>query len=713
MKTSNLFIVSLILIVNLAASLKSHAQDWKWAINGYGTNPRTEFLATDSYNNSYLAVYYNDSLSIAGHSYFHEQWLDQYDCVLLKLDSKGTLLRQMDMYCPLVLNGTVRPLTMAADSAGNVFLAGAFAVRLFIGDTVINHLAVPEYEGPEAFLVKFDRNFDMKWAKVIGCEHYMYFQNMAIRNGHIYYSVNPHSWNSPDPITLYGFGQDTLYFPNTNENSVFFSLNLDGVIQSHKVIHGDNFGIDREITAENNHRYLLGTTIDTIFDGNKAVYIPALSGNWEQYLLEYDSKDSLVGTSQVKTNDNTYVPVAAINSQNELFFYMFAKPNLAIGNDTISYHYANTWVIGKLDAQRHMAWYETLAGLDNGLTQANLALLHDTLYATFDYSYYMILSDTTLYHADGDYENQLISFDTGGNKTGFSRTNTNGNSHVTGIGFDNCENILLSGTFQGKAFYGSDTLVSHYATGSVFDLFVAYFDRGTRSVELGPDKTVCGSVVLEGPAGWDHYSWNNGFSGLKQLTVTQSGQYSLSVWNDHCCFQRDSLLVTVLPKPVFSLGNDTLLKQSHTLVLNVPAGFRKYLWSTGDTLNSVTLKGSAYTPGKHQIWCEVFNASCSQVDSLMLDVVNDLGIPEKEGLQISIFPNPFTGSFRLSVDEPVESVEILDYSGKALAFYSLGQSVVQPVDLTFENNSGGLVLLRIRVGNTYYCRKVVYSGKRD
>jgi hypothetical protein len=684
------------------------AQDWKWATTGTGTNHHTELLATDCFNNSYFAVYYNDSLTIGDQSYFHEQWPDQYNCVLLKLDKQGNILNQLDMYTQPAFMSSLYPMKMAADSLGNVYIAGSFAVRVFIGDTVINHLPVPDYQGPEAYLVKFNSSFDIVWAKVIGCEHYMYFQNMDMRNGRIYYAVDPNSWSSPDPITLYCFGQDTLYFPNSNDYSVQLYLDLNGQIESYHVMHGHSFWAEREVVSANKERFLIGIAGDTVFDGNVPVYIPSVVTDYDQYFLQYDINNSLIGTSFVKTNNNLYLNISAANSDNELFFSVITSDDLIIGDVTIPINYVNTCVFGKLNAQRQLAWYETLVGINLAtFTPLRMTQQNDTLYIAFDYSFQVYFSDTILYHKNGIADNLIASYTSDGERIQFFETNTTRDSHLTGFGFDNCGNMLIAGTFQGTGYYGKDTIVAHYNSGDISDLFVAYLDWSHLSLELGPDTTVCNTIVLKGLDGWDHYNWNNGQSLEQVLPVTESGQYKLTMWNTSCCWLEDSVSVTVLPKPEISLGNDTVLKQSHSLELKIPDGYLKYYWSTGDTLSTILLNGSEFTPGYHVIWCEVSDNNCSAIDSLIIDVIDDKGIPEYPEIHINVSPNPFVESFRITAEKPIQSIEILDYSGKVLALYLINQRMVQPVTITPEDMHNRIIILRIKADNKYYYRKVI------
>lgn len=699
-------ILSFIVISDLLfISAKGIAQDWKWALSGKGTSCQTELLTTDKFNNSYFAVYYNDSLTVGDQSYYHYQWYYNYNCLLLKLDKNGKLLNQIDFYSPSNAGGSMLGMKAAADSSGNIYVGGEFRVRVFIGDTVVNHLPLPEYEAPSTYLVKFDSNFDMKWAKVMGCEHYVYFMNMAIRNNQIYYSVTPHSWYSPNPyITLYCFGQDTLYFPKTTDYSVYFYLDFDGNIVSHTTFHG-NAWISDEIIAENNDRFLVGMVHDTLFFENKAIYYLDTPGYWEQFILRFNSSDSLIGTSSIKTSNHSYLPIVTANSKNELFFQINTPEQIAIGNDTIPSEYVGTNIIGKLDDQRNISWFESLGGINDG-TGIHMAQMHDTLYMASAISYFLFLSDTVINNPGGLLENYILCFDPYGSMFQYYYSNTTGDSHTTDLAFDNCENIVLSGTFQGKAYYGNDTLISYSEEGNS-DLFIAYLSNAKKDINLGPDTIVCGKFKIHGPVGFDHYSWNNGVGNQKDLLVTETGKYILTAWTDECCSLEDSVNVTILRIPVADLGNDTTLKQSQTLQLSVPAGFDKYIWSTGAETNTIILEGYQLAVGLHTIWCEITNNNCTNVDTLLLEVINDYGINEFPEIDITVKPNPFNEKFTISCKKPIKDLQIFDYSGKLLANFTTSQDVAQPILITMPFAGNNLLLLKLRTDDGIYYRKVL------
>lgn len=710
MKTTKV-IISFIVIINLLfLSSKTLAQDWKWAFGGSGINQYTRLLGTDKFNNSYFAILYDDSLTVGGQSYYHQQYF-AFNCLVVKLDKQGNLLKQIDFYSPTSVYSSMWDIKLVTDSIGNIYIGGEFQVRVFIGDTVINHMPLPYYEGPSTYLVKFDSNFDMKWAKVMGCEHYVFFQNMVMRNGQIMYSVNPHSWASPNPTILYCFGEDTLYFPKNQQNIVYFNLDLDGNILSHYTIHADEAYVNDEIITENNHRYLVGATYDTLYADNEPVFIPQTS-NYEYYFLHYDTNDSLIESSTVTlTNNTAALIITGINSENELYFRITASDGLTIGNTTIPSIYSGSCIFGKLDANRNIAWYESVSGPAD-LWDLDMKPLHDTLFASFDYLNNLKLRDTTFYNSSVIPKNIILSFAPDGTLKNYLKTNATGEIQTTGIDFDNCGNIMLSGNHKGSVFFGNDTLISNNTSGRK-GVFIAYLSNALKDIDLGHDTTVCGHFLIPGPAGFDHYSWNSGIGNQKDLLVTETGKYKLTAWTDKCCYMEDSLIVIVNPIPSSDLGNDTTLKQSHSLQLSVPAGYDEYIWSTTAQTNSIVLEGSQFTVGFHTIWCMVTNKSCTNSDTLRVKVINDYGIKETPEIEILITPNPFTDKFIISCEKPIASVQILDYSGKQISVFQSEQDIAKPLHISLPSSSNRILILKIKTNDGFYYRKViqVQAGK--
>ena len=145
----------------------------------------------------------------------------------------------------------------------------------------------------------------------------------------------------------------------------------------------------------------------------------------------------------------------------------------------------------------------------------------------------------------------------------------------------------------------------------------------------------------------------------------------------------------------------------HSTQLTFPAGYEKYIWSTGAATNSITLEGSLFTPGIYPIWCTVTNNICVKTDTVMIEVINDYGISEIPEIEISIRPNPFNAEFIISCEQLIENVQIFEYSGKRLADFHLAQDLIQPVPLKLPQSKDRMLILKLETCNGIYYRKLV------
>lgn len=130
------------------------------------------------------------------------------------------------------------------------------------------------------------------------------------------------------------------------------------------------------------------------------------------------------------------------------------------------------------------------------------------------------------------------------------------------------------------------------------------------------------SVTLQANAGGGlSYQWRlNGVDipGADQsfLNVSSSGIYTVEVHNQACGTVSKGIPVTVGP-PQVQLGNDTTLCESwEPLVLDAGYPGARYLWSTGDTTQTVEVN-----PNTVEYWVEVsLGAHCSDRDSVIINL---------------------------------------------------------------------------------------------
>ncbi len=126
-----------------------------------------------------------------------------------------------------------------------------------------------------------------------------------------------------------------------------------------------------------------------------------------------------------------------------------------------------------------------------------------------------------------------------------------------------------------------------------------YFDDVTvekvpyhlASTELPPDRAVCPGEALHDTlvvgGFYDNFLWSTGDT-TRSIVVSGPGTYTVDAWQGTCRWTEE-VVYGALPALEADLGPDTAFCPGNSLQLSVEPGFDEYLWSTGDTLNSITV----------------------------------------------------------------------------------------------------------------------------
>jgi gliding motility-associated-like protein len=163
-------------------------------------------------------------------------------------------------------------------------------------------------------------------------------------------------------------------------------------------------------------------------------------------------------------------------------------------------------------------------------------------------------------------------------------------------------------------FYAKAVLINSNGCGA--DTITKLIHAGEFKVFLGNDTTICQgdtlSLKMKIPAGFNLWNSNSTDTMIK---VTQSGIYWVKV-NLGDCNATDSIHVTVRPKPVFSLGADSITicnNESLTLAPNPVYQNVSYLWSNGSGSSTLPVT----TNGLY--WLSISDAyNCSYRDSVFI-----------------------------------------------------------------------------------------------
>lgn len=169
---------------------------------------------------------------------------------------------------------------------------------------------------------------------------------------------------------------------------------------------------------------------------------------------------------------------------------------------------------------------------------------------------------------------------------------------ATIVAGDNTESILVN--FGSIGLTGNITVSTENSCGtsapSVLQINILPAPSQPVITALGP-VSFCqgGSVILSATPGFASYLWSNGMT-TQNITVTQSGTYSVTVTDNSGCNSLPSNEITVnvsaLESPDVTINGSTVICEGQSVVLTAESGFASYLWNTGATTQSITVTAS-------------------------------------------------------------------------------------------------------------------------
>lgn len=129
---------------------------------------------------------------------------------------------------------------------------------------------------------------------------------------------------------------------------------------------------------------------------------------------------------------------------------------------------------------------------------------------------------------------------------------------------------------------------------------------GSKLVEVksNPPATISGpaffcqdkSTILLAPNGNFTYRWSTNET-TQDIEISNTGVIGLTVTNEFGCTASTSLSVIERSNPAIQVGGDKVFCGNESATLIADPGFRAYLWSTGDTSTSITIK----TPATYRV----------------------------------------------------------------------------------------------------------------
>jgi len=189
--------------------------------------------------------------------------------------------------------------------------------------------------------------------------------------------------------------------------------------------------------------------------------------------------------------------------------------------------------------------------------------------------------------------------------------------------FSSTSGLVFISTSTGQVDISASTAGSYLITYTDTDSATATFNLTINALPTanitGTLSFCAGDSTILTATSASSYLWSTGAT-TQELTVTSGGSYSVTVTDSNGCSATSSTVtVTEHPLPTVEItGTLTYCVGSNT-TLTATAGLSSYLWSTGETTQSINVTAGSYTvTGTDSNGCSA-TSSASTVTELPLD----------------------------------------------------------------------------------------------
>lgn len=115
---------------------------------------------------------------------------------------------------------------------------------------------------------------------------------------------------------------------------------------------------------------------------------------------------------------------------------------------------------------------------------------------------------------------------------------------------------------------------------------ISYFSTGPLLISQSYPSCIGDTTHLFCQPGFNNFLWSTGET-TPSIGVLSQGMYQVSATDTNGCHWVNDRFVQFYPKPVFSLGPDTVVCYGTNILFSTPSGNASYVWSTGDTSQSI------------------------------------------------------------------------------------------------------------------------------
>jgi hypothetical protein len=275
-----------------------------------------------------------------------------------------------------------------------------------------------------------------------------------------------------------------------------------------------------------------------------------------------------------------------------------------------------------------------------------------------------------------------------------------GRNYSNGSVLDKDGNLYLCGSFQNTFKRNDDSIQSH---GNQDIFFAKYYNCAEQKLDFKGSLTLCPGATTELSIKnqYKNIVWNDTLWDNSWLEVNKPGKNKATIITKKGCRYTDSVEVVMAPHVNFSLGNDTSIAVSDSLLLKAPKNYKDYRWFDHSYGLTCLAASKDDKPGKEKYWIAVTDSlNCVWRDTIAIRFLPVSDLSDLQHLKIVTYPNPLLDNLNwyLETDKTCRlTVEVTDNYGHTLynevvSSYSSGQVK----HISMDKMPSGSYLVRIK-----------------
>lgn len=362
---------------------------------------------------------------------------------------------------------------IATDASGNVYVTGVFRGPSVTFDTT----TLINSGGAEIFLIKYDSNGNILWAKRAGGSNDEEGNGICTDNsGNV---IITGYFRSPSVAF------DTINLNNSGDKDVFtVKYDASGNVLWARSSMGAASDYSKSIASDNSGNiYITGSFVSSSVTFGSAVLTN--QGNLDDvFIVKYDSAGNAIWARSAAGNSNDYATgIATDVNGNVNITGFFGSDSIAFGSSTL----INSGALGsgdlfivQYDNNGNLLWARREGSSDIEYSTGIATDALGNVYVTANFRSSSITFGSTIFTNYGNYDALILKYDAGGNFIEAAHAYSPGQDNSSGIATDASGNAYIIGFYISSIInFGTTTLTNNGPGINSSDIFVARLSSTT------------------------------------------------------------------------------------------------------------------------------------------------------------------------------------------------------------------------------------------